>query len=397
MKLKNLLYLAQLEEYDLKRIDNWLKANPDKTVHEIKGKLKWTSKAKSLFALSSVLSLFLGTQNALFAAIKIQKPFDNLIKNILVSLADFKFKNFNSRTAVIGITGSWGKTTTKEVLNELLKDNYKIVLTPENQNTLLAIAKQILKLPSDTEIFICEMGAYYPGDIKKVCNLVHPKIGILTAVGPMHMERFGSLENILKTKMELIENLPQNGMAFVSQDLEKQIKGFKVPSSLAYFDSSKSLYSEIGKIFNLNSTKIESVLANIGSPQHRQEIIKANGLIIIDDTYNSNPAGFKRALEKLKNTKSSLKILVTPGMIELGPLQNELNFETGKLAAAICDHIIVVGKTNQESLESGVKSAKTKTKLHLVSTLTDAQILLPQITKPESAILFENDLPDNYF
>jgi UDP-N-acetylmuramoyl-tripeptide--D-alanyl-D-alanine ligase len=397
MKTRNLIYLAQLEEYDLNRIKSWLKENPKKTVQEIKHHLIWTPKTILIYIKTSFFALFIGNQKALFLVLKVLTPFDTFIKNLFVILATLKFKIFNHNTLTIGITGSWGKTTTKETLFSILKQKNHVSYTSSNHNTLLAIAKQALFLSPKTKIFICEIGAYQIGDIKKVCNIIHPKIGILTAIGPMHLERFGSLENILKAKLELAENLPKNGLFFAPENLSSKIKDFSLPQNVNYFKDYQDIYYFLGHQFNLSQNEIKKSIESLPPTEHRRQIIQ-NGLItVIDDAYNSNPAGFKLALDTLKNIKSDSKILITPGMIELGNLQDSENQKIATYAASICNHIIIVGQTNKDSLTQGAKLAKTKVKIHSVPDLKSAQELLPSIMSKTSAILYENDLSDQYF
>ncbi len=397
MKTRNLIYLAQLEEYDINRIQSWLKKNPNKTVPEIKHHLKWTKKTILIYIKTSFLGLFVGNQKALFLTLKVLSPFDNFFKNLIVFLATIKFKIFNKNTTVIGITGSWGKTTTKETLYHILKNQKNIAYTPANKNTLLAIAKQALFLSPKTKIFITEIGAYQIGDIKKVCNIIHPQIGILTAIGPMHLERFGSLENVMKAKMELAESLPKTGLFFAPENLKSKIKDFSLPQNINYFNDYSDIYYFLGHQFNLSQDEIKKSIESIPTTEHRRQIIKNGPITVIDDTYNSNPAGFKKALDELKNIKSVEKILVTPGMIELGNLQDSENQKIAAYATAICTHIIIIGQTNLKSLENGIKSAKSKTKVFTAPDLKSAQEIIQTIISKNSAILFENDLPDHYF
>ena len=397
MKTRNLIYLAQLEEYDINRIKLWLKNNPNKSVEEIKHHLVWTPKTVFIFLKTAFLSLFLGNQKALFLVLTVLTPFDTFIKNIIVALATIKFKIFNKDTVTIGITGSWGKTTVKETLYSIIKKKSAVAATPSNHNTLLAIAKQVLFLSPKTKIFVCEIGAYNEGDIKKVCQIVHPKIGILTAIGPMHLERFGSLDNILKAKMELAENLSPNGLFLSPINLSTKIKIFSLPKNVNYFSDYQEIYYFLGNQFNISKSDIDSTLKSLPPVEHRLQIIQNGPITVIDDAYNSNPAGFRLALDTLKKTKSDSKILITPGMIEMGQLQDEENQKIATYAASICDHIIIVGQTNQESLTKGARLAKTKVNIHQALDLKSANELLPSIMSKNSAILYENDLSDQYF
>ncbi|MEK9170803.1 MAG: Mur ligase family protein, partial [Patescibacteria group bacterium] len=203
MPLKNLLYLLQLEEYNSERFDDWLGRNPNRVVAEKKGRLKWTLKARLLFVLAGILNVFTLGQRAdaaLKAAAVILLPVDILLKNLLVWRARRKLNKVEN-LAIIGITGSYGKTTTKDALAHILMPKYRLLKTEGNYNTLLGVDKTINQyLKPDHELFIVEMAAYQVGDIKALAKFLKPKIGIITAIGPMHLERFSSMENILKTK-----------------------------------------------------------------------------------------------------------------------------------------------------------------------------------------------------
>jgi len=395
MKTRNLIYLAQLEEYDSNAIKKWLKNNPHKEVTEIKSHLKLTKKTCLIYFLTLIFSPFLGNQKALLLSLKLLKPFDTSIKNILISLAKIKFKIFNKKTIVIGITGSWGKTTTKEIIYAILKNNSHVFYTPSNNNTLISIAKKALFLPRSAKIFICEIGAYQKGDIQKVCQIIKPKIGILTAIGPMHLERFGSLDNILKTKMELAQSLSEDGIFWAPKNLKNQIEKFSIPKNTNYFDDYSQIYLSLAFNFNISPKNVQKTLDSIPPVEHRRQIIKNGSISIIDDTYNSNPAGFEIALKKLKEMKSDQKILITPGMIELGPMQFSENARLATIASKICDHIIIVGQTNKEALLSGLKN--TSAKIHTIKNLSETDQLLPSIYQGTSVVLFENDLGDQYF
>jgi len=409
MPLKNLLYLLQLEEYDLKRFDDWLRNNPDRVVLEKKKRIDWTLKARVLFALANIFSVFTfgnGSQ-AIKIAWRFLSPFDKLAKKFLIFLARIKINRMKN-LMVIGVTGSYGKTTTKDTLAHILTPKYKTLKTEGNYNTLLGVAKTIIKnLRPEHEIFVCEMAAYGPGDIMAISKLIKPKIGIIAAIGPMHFERFGSIENILKTKLELIESLPKDGIGFLPKELKSQMLGnfhnsnYGSKSSIEFFSSKEDLLMKVGEIFGLTQDEALERLKTMPPTSHRQEIIKASGNItVIDDTYNSNPAGFMMALETLKNFKAERKILVTPGMIELGERQFKLNKEAACNGAKIADYVIIVGDTNKKAIEEGLKEElknNFEKKVFWAPDLESAKKKLSEITLPNSAILLENDLPDHYF
>lgn len=412
MPLRNLLYLLQLEEYDLKRFNDWLKNNPDQIVLEKKKRIDWTLKAKILFALTGIFSVFtLGNKPlAIKIASRFLSPFDILAKKILVFIAQIKINRMKNLT-IIGITGSYGKTTIKDAISHVLIHKYKTLKTEGNYNTLLGVAKTIIKnLRKDHEIFVCEMAAYQRGDIKAIANLIKPRIGVITAIGPMHLERFGIEENIFKTKLELIESLPESGIGFLPKELESQLIEYfhnfnyeskKETMKIEFFSSKEDLLIKIGGIFKITKEEVLGYLKTAAPTPHRQEIIKTSaGITIIDDAYNSNPAGFLSALELLKNTPAQKKILITPGMIELGERQFELNKEAARSAAKIADYVIIVGETNKKALEEGLKEIYGNdyiSKIYEAIDLDAAKSKLSELATANSAILLENDLPDHYF
>ena len=404
MPLKNLLYLLQLEEYDLKRFDDWLGRNPNRIVLEKKGQLNWTSKARLLFVLTNFLNIFtIGKRpdTALKTAVVILLPVDTLLKNLLVWRARRKLKKMTNLT-VIGITGSYGKTTTKDALTHILTNKYQTLKTEGNYNTVLGIAKTITKnLRRDHELFIVEMAAYQRGDIKAIAELIKPKIGIITAIGQMHLERFKTPENILKTKIELIESLPEDGIGFLQRELEQQINNLKIKTKIVFFTSKEELFLKIAALFDISNNDALGRIKTMPPTPHRQEIIKTSaGITIIDDTYNSNPAGFLLALELLKNIPAQRRILVTPGIIELGAKQFELNKEAARAAAKIADYIVIVGETNKYALEEGLREElgpNFENKVFWVKDLDKAKPKLSELTTANSAVLLENDLPDHYF
>ncbi|MDP2860577.1 MAG: Mur ligase family protein [bacterium] len=366
MNIRSQLYLLQLEDYDLNRFKRWLSENPSREILEKKGKINWTLKARTLYFLAK-------TTGSMSMAVKLLTPFDSLIKLLFILLSKIKLLFFHRKMITIGVTGSWGKTTTKEKLAAVLGVKYSVYKTAGNNNTLLGVAKNVLKIPLKTEIFICEMGAYKTGDIKTICHLVGPKIGIITAVGPMHLERFGTLEKIRQTKYELFESVPVDGLKIG-------------PGEDAIFKTAA--------YFQIRPNEVEETLSSFSSPPHRLEVKFVNGLTIIDDCYNSNPEGFRMALKKLKEIKGSPKILFTPGMIELGELQFSENKKAAEEAARVCDHIIIVGETNKKALLTGLEDFRNAS---WVADLEEARKLLTSLARPSAAILFENDLPDHYF
>jgi UDP-N-acetylmuramoyl-tripeptide--D-alanyl-D-alanine ligase len=211
----------------------------------------------------------------------------------------------------------------------------------------------------------------------------------------MHLERFGSLENVLKTKMELSLSLPQSGHLYLPESIKPTVSNFPLKvTGIFWFKNISDVYAHLIELLGLDTIKSKEILRHPPVAEHRRQVTTNGTMTIIDDTYNSNPAGFELALNELKSLNSPNKILVTPGMIELGSLQASENTRLAALAGSICQHIVIVGQTNKEALLLGLNNSPAT--VHTIDNLDETQTLLPSITTPHTAVLFENDLGDNY-
>lgn len=374
----------------------------------------------------------------------IVNPIEKRINTYYYTMAQEKIKSMDDLDTV-GITGSFGKTSTKFIVDTILKEKYRVLKTPESYNTPMGISKVInSKLTNDYEIFIAEMGARYIGDIKEIAKLVHPKIGVITSIGPAHLETFKNTENIMKTKYELIEELPSDGIAIFNYDnkylrkladktfkekilygLENQekldiyatdIEVSELGSSFILKDKSgeeikcttkllgkHNIYNilagaSVAKALGLTFEEIRRGIAKIEPIPHRLNIINpGTGVIVIDDTFNSNPVGVKAALEVLNQFKEGRKIIITPGMVELGDKEEEANREFGISMSTVCDYVILVGKNRTKPIYKGLKeSGYNENNIIVVQNLDEATKEFQKIVRPKDVVLFENDLPDNY-
>ena len=269
------------------------------------------------------------------------------------------FKNL----LVIGITGSYGKTSTKEFLYTILSQKYNVLKTKEHQNSEVGISQCILNdLKPDHEIFICEMGAYGKGGIKLLCDIAKPKIGILTGINEQHMATFGSLENIIKTKYELIESLPKDGVAFFNAKNQycaelyqkTQIKKILYGKEATFFgeeniSGARAAAKEVGmtdeEIFSALQ-KIENKLPGIKQKRG------TNGPIIFDATYSANPDSVIGHLDYLK-TLPGKKIIIMPCLIELGKASKEVHERIGRKIAEVCDLAIITTKDRFKEIKEG--------------------------------------------
>ena len=346
---------------------------------------------------------------------------------------------------VVGITGSFGKTTTKYVLTEILKHRFNVLKTPGSYNTTMGITKIIRsELKPIHDVFVVEMSAKQPGDIREICELVQPQYGLITAIGEQHLETFKTLENIKKTKNELIEALPENGTAFFNMDdvncqelasvakcravyygidaakldyrvlditLDERGSSFTVvctrDNSRATFQTKllgkHNIYNILGAIavasdLGMPLSEMVYPLKQVSAIPHRLELKRIGGdIIFIDDAFNSNPVGSKIALEVLEQISGKRKIIITPGMIELGVKENEYNDLFGEYIAEVCDYVILVGKKQTLALQRGLKTKQySEDKLFIAADFAAAKKHLEQILQAGDVVLFENDLPDNY-
>lgn len=344
---------------------------------------------------------------------------------------------------IIGITGSYGKTSTKHFLYRMLSEKYNVLMTPGSFNTTMGVIRTIREqLQAVHQVFIVEMGAKQPNDIKDICDLVHPQIGILTAVGEQHLETFKSILNVQKTKFELIDALPSGGLAVLNKDYEYIDNREVIDRSTALYSSENAnadyylkniSYSARGSAFtvcqkgeelasfqtklvgsynlsnilagyivarhlNVTDSAIAFAIKKLEPVQHRLEVKQhANGVTVIDDAFNSNPVGSKMALEVLKVIEGQRKIIITPGMIELGEKQDYYNTLLGEQIADTCDYVVLVGKNITQPIQQGLSNKNYPVeKLYIAQNFKDATGHLGTMVKAGDVLLYENDLPDTY-
>ena len=370
-------------------------------------------------------------------------PLEGLIRLHYINKAKNKLKK-RPDLIRIGITGSYGKTSVKHILNVMLSEKFNVCMTPHSFNTPMGLTKVVLKyLKSENNILIAEMGARQPNDINYLCKLINPNHGIITGVGVQHFQTFGSVENIAKTKNELVLCLPTDAFVVFNGDSKNSRVLFNACQLENKFVVSISKKSEIsaedvlltqdgieftlkyqeesvkcktkllGKHNLLNILlsaclavklgveleKISKAIQELEPISHRLQPIENGNVLVLDDAYSSNEEGAQNALEVLKLYSDRIKICVTPGLVELGEKEESINQEFGKKLADVCDCVIIVNKVNAESIRKGLISKKMDDeKMFFVENLELAKQKLNELINPEDkfAVLFENDLPDNY-
>lgn len=361
------------------------------------------------------------------------------------SMALKKIRGMNN-LKVIGITGSYGKTSSKNILADILNIKYTTLPTPRNLNTPYGLIMTINNhLDKFTDIFIAEMGAYVPGEIKELCDMVHPKYGILTRIGTAHLETFGSVENIQRTKFELIESLPLDGVGVLNRDDPKQVSyklknkckilwigideddvdvkasnikcsnvgttfdvKFKGDDKKYQFETKllgkHNVYNilaglALGREFGIPIISLQQAVRGVKPVEHRLELKKLGYFYQIDDAYNSNPVGAKSALEVLA-MMPGVRVVVTPGMVELGDKERELNKEFGRQIATLskADYVVLIGEKRTLPIKEGlIERNFDEDNLIVYNDVKEAYNFIRGIkTKKDIYALFENDLPDTY-
>ncbi|MDZ4229469.1 MAG: Mur ligase family protein [Patescibacteria group bacterium] len=264
-------------------------------------------------------------------AVVLLQPITDLAIGFLVGLAWVKLRLWHRRLVVIGITGSYGKTSTKEILAHVLAIKFKVAKTQETINTLVGVAKTVLfKLNPADQIFVVEMGAYKIGEIRAMCRLVKPRIGILTGINQQHLALFGSQDQIIQAKSELLRALPKTGLAVVNgtSPLARRSAGAS-QAQVKFYRQGQYQTNLIGQHQQLNIAAAVKVAQYLGVktvdftklPQFKTAITRSQGLnqaTIINDSYNSNPDGFAAAIDLVSSLRFKKNFLLTSGIIELG-------------------------------------------------------------------------------
>ena len=392
----------------------------------------------SLLAMLVISPIILLAANDLLIPVEkqINRKYYNEAASILASMPSLK---------IIGITGSYGKTSTKHYLHRILSEQFSTAMTPGSFNTTMGVIRTVREyLKPYDEVFIVEMGAKQPGDIKEICDLVHPQAGIITAVGEQHLESFKSIENVQRTKFELADAIPADGFVVLNNDFpyvaNRKVNNTKAvrygvsTTDKADFIASDIRYTPNGTTFTIKGkglaeplalhtklvgecnvsnllaavivalrlgvpeSKIKYAVEQIEQVEHRLNMKRTPaGVTIIDDAFNSNPAGSKMALEVLSMMTGGKRIVITPGMIELGNIQAQANETLGRHIARCADVAIIVGHYNREAILAGIAGGDMKEEnIHVADTFKEAQFLLQQIVKPGDTVLYENDLPDTF-
>ena len=371
-------------------------------------------------------------------------PFENKLQKRFWEEAHSKLAAL--KPTVVGITGSYGKTSTKHLLGHILEVQAPALITPGSVNTPMGIARIIReRLSSHHRFFVCEMGAYGPGSIDRLCRLAPPDVAVITAIGMAHYERFKTLKTVAKTKFELAEATAQRGgpvivaeqvlefeaaRQFRSKYARTLVVGTDAECALRIVASSQTtegiradvtwnrepyvlkapLFGEhhisnmalaFAAACSLGAAPEDAIVALASVPQisHRLEVKQGPaGARLIDDAYNSNPAGFTSGLRLLDalRTNGGRRILVTPGMVELGEAHDEEHRKIGQMAGAHVDVLLAILPERIKTFTGAYARANPSGTLMTFPTFTEAQTWLNSNLTASDVVLMENDLPDLY-
>ena len=406
------LWLWQLKEYHLGRLKAHFEAQKFKKFISSFWRLKFPKFTKKIILISFssiLLQLLMLFYLPLFLVIILTILFFPLFvlsfqiptflwRKIIIKKATKKREKFKN-LKVIGITGSYGKTSTKEFLATILSEKFKVLKTREHQNSEIGISRCILnELRPEHQVFVVEMGAYNKGGIKLLCNIVKPQIGMITGINEQHLATFGTMENLLSAEggKELIESLPKEGIVFFNgknkycleiyqkTKIKKKLYGQDAPLCLENLEGAKAVAKELGLSEEEILRGVEKIENKFPGIQLKKGI---NGLNIIDATYSANPDSIMAHLEYLK-TFSGKKIIIMPCLIELGQASKEVHRRIGRKISEVCDLAIVTTKDRLKEIK--------ETAPHVLFIEKSEEILkkIKEFCQPGDVILLESRLPN---
>lgn len=473
------IYLLQLENYNLRRYGKILWQRYMPPPGPFRKPIVWTAKLKIITALSigtHAALVYIAWQNSPWNAIAgcvagfylypiflafgacAVSPLDAFLKWRIINAARQKIASLPN-LKIIAIAGSYGKTTMKELLATILAEQFTILKTPDSVNTPVGIARLILEhLKPHTDIFIVEMGAYQRGDIAALCALTHPHIAVLTGINESHLERFGSMQNAIAAKFEIIGRARPDAILIFNKDNELIMNNYErhTGKRTAYFFSSRDdeqtpppkilmggqAYCRItrsaltdnglglaltmrspnatydfkmpllgnyaigvataviamGEIVGMSTDAILRGMTMIKPIAHRlQPILMPNNILVIDDSYNGNPDGAREAIGVLARFTNRRKIYVTPGLVEMGTQNIAVHRTLGKQLARVVNMVLLIKNSATVFIAEGLARAGFDEKNILwFTSMPDVQKKLPDILKSKDVVLFQNDWPENY-
>ena len=457
--LKTLVYMLQANIYDIKPSIEWFMRTKNFNRVMTRKTLVMTPKAKLLlawlwllivvgWAISGYLILtqsFIVLISLIILApyvlavglvaplavgtVLIQRPHEKRI------IAVAKNKLTAHKGIKIAIAGSFGKTTMKEILGSVLAEGKNVAVTSGNMNTPLGISRFISSLDGSEEVLIFELGEYYPGDIRDLCDLVQPDMGLITGINEAHLERFKTIDKTIAAIYELadylsdkplwvngesklvVDNMRSDAIAYSQKGVGKlkvqhaktglQGTNFQIVGGGIKLDLHSDLLGmhNVGPLaagvavadhLGLTVKQIEAGIANTKPFEHRMQPAEAGGIWTIDDSYNGNPDGARVAIELLGSLKVHRRVYVTPGLVEVGAATEVVHAQIGLLLADNADVVLLVKNSVTPFIAKGLEAGNFKGELLLYDDGLSCLNALSQITKPGDVVVLQNDWPDNY-
>lgn len=448
----------QQEGYEVSRFLVWLIKHPFQSKITTKKPLVWTKKVKNILIYSiifwiigsaifftyfqwlALVILLLGLwQPSIFLILGLTmiKPYE-IFNRWRVVNSSRKFFNDRIDIKIIGITGSYGKTSVKDFLFEIIRDGDKVVKTPESFNTVFGIKKVIdYEITTNTKLFLCEMGAYTRGEIAELCKMVPPDFALLTAIGSQHLERFGNLQNTTLGKFELVDAVdPKNALVNLDNELIarritlEKYKGLKTYSlenktadfytrnrkikdgitsfELIHKDKEFSFRTRLFGSSNLSNLvgaigmalmlkvpykQIKERVSSISPSPHRLELKKIGESTLIDDAFSSNEQGFENLISDIKQLEGK-KVIITPGIVELGHKTAEVHNKLGHLISEVFDLVYLVDES--ERTKGIIQGLEKKTPYVVIKNGSDIWKTIDKLASDFDWIVIENDLTDIY-
>ena len=359
-------------------------------------------------------------------ALLVLGPIERIVGNGWVDQASARLGSSGAK--VVAITGSYGKTTTKQYAAHILAGRFRTVASPASFNNRMGLARAINEhLVPGTEVFVAEMGTYGPGEIEELTRWIRPDVAAMVAIGPVHLERFRTLERIVAAKSEILDRARvgviavdhpllaslaaerRGTMEIVTVSGDGEDARVTVHEGVIRIDGTEAgnapddvfavnlaVALGIGLALGVEPDDMVSRMDGLPRPEHRQTVSSSErGFTVIDDTFNSNPDGARVALSVLERVgDGGRKVVVTPGMVELGPDQFDQNLTFAAESASLADDLVIVGRTNRDALLEG--SSKGGASVTVVTSREEAVDWVRQNLGPGDAVLYENDLPDHY-
>lgn len=344
---------------------------------------------------------------------------------------------------VIGITGSYGKTSVKFIVAEILRQRFNVLASPSSYNTPMGLCLVINEmLRPEHQVLVLEMGMRYRGDIRELCEIARPDLSIVTTVGVAHLETMGSIENIAREKGDILQYMHPDGVAVLNVDnthvaqMQTRAPGKVWRVSVGGADAEVTardlqygpegasfvvrdetgaertfrtqllgehnvlnilLGVAVGRAMGLRLRQIAYAVERVQPVEHRLQLRKEGAVTIIDDAFNANPVGARNAVEILGRFHEGRRVIVTPGMVELGERQWEENHRFGEHIARHVDMAVLVGEEQTRPIQAGLQAGGfPDEQVRVVASLFDAQAFLKSYLRPGDTVLYENDLPDQY-